>query len=565
MLLPCFAPIPLSDKIEAWRQEVVRQTLGPQETNGGAGHLQSTHGMKLRSSTSRPITSHSLHDRYQRPILAEIPLPNHPKKRKASDHRPIQEKRQKRTAKGVTKVTMTKPEPSKDQGDVQEEKDYTPEGQGPPHKRRPGRPRKNDSNPPTSTVEHRTSKVLLNDAPSLASSDSQSRHSIPLRQSSRSRKASPEKTPSTPRRGKSMDDDLKKGDLVPSYLAKCEPPVYLRSFSDIQQRFAVPVKARQLYDLLDSIPTGATISRGLQQAYDEDANTPKGSKPAPRDHQYSLPSMDPFPPEELPHLKNFTTRIMQQAEFSAIMDAHEGQWGNIVGRILNAFDLWPEGESVQSINVETEPIAPRELRPSVHAAGAAPQASGRNSQDGSNTTGTDAGKDSTIGKMVDWVMALTLSWKDQDYIQDAFSTIVEVNMHSVNQTRGFAHLSPMWLYLELKTHYQAIDPRIQLAVFAVAGISKRRIMGWDTSFPTPGITAEGHQWRLYIFFEMNEKIMMMGPLMIGSTESRTGMWHLMRSMHALVEWGATQYRQWFNDVVLDWAKRTVPSKASSVV
>lgn len=61
--------------------------------------------------------------------------------------------------------------------------------------------------------------------------------------------------------------------------------------------------------------------------------------------------MDPFPPQELPYLKNFMTRIMQQAEFSAIMDAHEGQWGNIVGRILNAFDLWSEGESIQSINL----------------------------------------------------------------------------------------------------------------------------------------------------------------------------------------------------------------------
>lgn len=220
--------------------------------------------MKLRSSTSRPVTIHSLHDRYQQPVLAPIPLPNHPKKRKASDHRPIQEKRQKRTAKGVTEVTMKKPEPSKGQGDVQENKDYTPERQGHPPKRRPGRPRKNNSNPPTSTVQHRTSKVPLNDAPSLASSDSQSGQSIPLRQSSRSHKTSPEKTPSTPRRSKSMDDDLKKGHLVPSYLAKCEPSVYLRSFGDIQQRFAVPVKARQLYDLLDSIPTGATISRGPQ-------------------------------------------------------------------------------------------------------------------------------------------------------------------------------------------------------------------------------------------------------------------------------------------------------------
>ncbi|KAI4242961.1 MAG: hypothetical protein LQ352_007138 [Teloschistes flavicans] len=459
--------------------------------------------MNLRSSTSQ--------NRDRRPVLAEISLPNHPTKRKASNHIPNFKKRQKAATKGTTKVTMTKPNASEGQGQAHSGEDDTPEGQGDPPKRRPGRPRKIDSYPQKFSVQHRTSQVVLNDAPSLTSSNPRPDLSSPSRQSSRSRKASPEKIPSTPRRGKSMDDDLKKGDLVPSYLENCDPPVYLKSFGDMQQRFAVPGKARELYDLLDSIPTGATISRGLQQAYDDDANTPKGSKPAPRDHQYSLPSMDPFPTEELSYLKKFTTRIMQRAEFSARMDAHEGQWGNIISRILNVFDLWPEGDLVEPINVyantvlwQTEPIAPRELRPSTHAAGAAPQA--QDSQDASTITGTEGGKDSTISKMVDWVMALTLSWKDQDYIQDAFSTIVEVNMHSVNQTRGFAHLSPMWLYLELKKHYQAIDPRIQLAVFATAGISKRRIMGWDTSFPTPGITVDGHQWRLYIFFEMNGKI-----------------------------------------------------------
>lgn len=92
-----------------------------------------------------------------------------------------------------------------------------------------------------------------------------------------------------------------------------------------------------------------TDSVCIQQAYDEDANTSKGSKP--RDHQYTLPSMDSFPPEGLRYLKNFTTRIMQEAEFGAITGAHEGQWGNIVCRILNAFDLWSEGESTRSINV----------------------------------------------------------------------------------------------------------------------------------------------------------------------------------------------------------------------
>lgn len=61
--------------------------------------------------------------------------------------------------------------------------------------------------------------------------------------------------------------------------------------------------------------------------------------------------MDPFPTEELSYLKKFTTRIMQRAEFSARMDAHEGQWGNIISRILNVFDLWPEGDLVEPINV----------------------------------------------------------------------------------------------------------------------------------------------------------------------------------------------------------------------
>ncbi|KAL8685947.1 MAG: hypothetical protein Q9218_007449 [Villophora microphyllina] len=561
MLLPCFAPVPLSDKIEAWRQKVVRQTPEPQVTNRGACDARSSHGMKLRSSATRTVTSHSPHNRHRRPALAEISLPNQPTKRKASNLGSKPKKRQKMPDKGAKKSKLPRPSPIKGQGEAHDDEDYTLEGQGSPTKRGPGRPRKIVPDPREFTVRHQTAKVGLNDAPSLASSDPKPRKSSRSRQSSKSRNTSPEKTPSTPR-GRKMDDELKKGDLVTSYLEKCKPPVFLRDVGEISGRYGVPKEVRQLLDLLEDIPTGSTIPPGLRQAYDLD-NTPRGSKPAPHNHQYSSLDNDPFPIAEHDYLKNFTTRIMQRAKFSARMDAHEGQWGNIVCRVLNVFDLWPEGDLVESISVQTEPIAPIELRPNTHKAGAAPVVQGQNSKGASTTSGSEGSKDSTLDKMVDWVMALTLSWDNQRYLQKAFATIPEINQHSVNQTRGFTHLSPFWLYLELKKHYQAIDPRIQLAVFAAAGIAKKNYMGWDTMFPTPGITVEGHQWRLYIFFEVKEgnegEIMMMGPLKIGSTENRIEMWHLLRSLYALVTWGGTQYRQWFEHEIINWAKRTVSS------
>ncbi|KAL8691871.1 MAG: hypothetical protein Q9218_002998 [Villophora microphyllina] len=116
----------------------------------------------------------------------------------------------------------------------------------------------------------------------------------------------------------------------------------------------------------------------------------------------------------------------------------------------------------------------------------------------------------TINRFVDWAMGLILDVVDEDRVQSAFYNI-EIDKHSLNQTMGFASLCPMWLYLELKRMYQPKDPRIQLGIFASAGILKRNRMGWDISFPTPGITVDGHLWRLYIFYFVHGKTVSSHP------------------------------------------------------
>ncbi|KAL8661195.1 MAG: hypothetical protein Q9202_005797 [Teloschistes flavicans] len=169
----------------------------------------------------------------------------------------------------------------------------------------------------------------------------------------------------------------------------------------------------------------------------------------------------------------------------------------------------------------------------------------------SKARSNDSGADG-INKLVDWGMGLKVKDEDQQRIDKGFYRQDPINT-SLNQTLGFASMCPMWLYLELKKKYQTVDPRIQLGIWGSAGIIKKYQMGWDTTFPTPGITVEGHEWELYFFFESQNQVMMMGPRGIGSTRSRRGLWQLMRSLYVLVRWAIKDYQQWFDDNILKWA------------
>ncbi|KAL8704614.1 MAG: hypothetical protein Q9201_002234 [Fulgogasparrea decipioides] len=419
------------------------------------------------------------------------------------------------------------------------------EGQKGPPKRGRGRPpgRKNTTQPQPVLVQSQVSSLQLNDVATRSGKA----------MSSSSRPGSPEKPPGTPKRGKSINTRFKSNDLVIEYLEICNPPIFLLSIGQIrQQGHQIPEKVTELYELLRRVPR-SNIPSILQETYNKEANTPQKSKEAPAEHDYLSPQMDPLDTKRLPYLKDFIDHILEVAEFNELAGTHEKQWGNIVCQMLNAFALWPEGKSIRPINIETTPIAPVDLRPKTHDGGNITGIQGESSKEGSSSVDVGDDRDGSISRMIDWAVALKVSRNEKSRVKRAFSRINSVALHSINQTLGSMSQCPMFLTLELKKINQAKDPRVQLAIWAAAGIKKQQMHKWDSSFPMPGITINGHVWELFIFFEVEGQIMMMGPFELGSTKDVNQAWQLLRKLYLLMKWGTEQYKQWFEENILAWA------------
>ncbi|KAL8709049.1 MAG: hypothetical protein Q9220_006173 [cf. Caloplaca sp. 1 TL-2023] len=139
-------------------------------------------------------------------------------------------------------------------------------------------------------------------------------------------------------------------------------------------------------------------------------------------------------------------------------------------------------------------IAPNEIRPT--------SSTGEPIVTDKSTADTDAETSGIpIGRMIDWVLALRLDDVDNDLISDAFAS-VPFARRSLNQSlTDFLRKCPNFIDFELKKEQAARDPEVQLAVWASAGLNKKKLMGWSTDLPMPGIVIDGHKWTSYLFFE----------------------------------------------------------------
>ena len=106
----------------------------------------------------------------------------------------------------------------------------------------------------------------------------------------------------------------------------------------------------------------------------------------------------------------------------------------------------------------------------------------------------------TVGRMVDWCLALNLDDEDEDLVDEAFAGM-RGGEQSLNQSLSYIHKCPLFLDIEIKKSQSNRDPEVQLAIWASAALLKRRHHGWDTSMPMPAIVINGHSWVCYIFFE----------------------------------------------------------------
>lgn len=180
-----------------------------------------------------------------------------------------------------------------------------------------------------------------------------------------------------------------------------------------------------------------------------------------------------------------------------------------------------------------------------------------------------------VKRMVDWCVALSLGWKDEDILEDAFATL-NPNECSLNQSLSCISRSPVFLDVELKKKQPATDPEVALAIWASGALQKKIHHGWDTTLPMPAITIEGHLWHWYMFVPTKRASknamglvrtscgrlltklicvqLMLGPFPMGTTANLVGAWEIVYRLNILIKWGTTTYRKWFQEQVIGWAR-----------
>ncbi|KAL9607603.1 MAG: hypothetical protein Q9167_007498 [Letrouitia subvulpina] len=536
----------LKARVELWRQDVKAQTESFLQAQ--AKHYfhapQSSHSMKLRSKGSHTITHERPNHRSplsRRALATTSPNPRR-LKRKALDCQPTVSKRGKKMESGGSnKKENTTREHGAEQGRVGQQG-----GQARPRGRPPG-----SKNKPKD-VDKGLEQLSLGEIPSLPPSDPSSKPSWHSSQSKKS--SSPGKGSSSPgkRHGKQMDQTFSQDAVVVMMLETCNPPVLLRSPQRLRASgIPIPKTVLTLYNTLMDIPSGVTIPEKAQPLYIADADTPRKSREAPRSYEYLSEESSPWSDNQILHLKCFVDHILRQAEWNDANNVHERQWGHLAIQSVDAFLTWPVGLLYGSVNVETSPIEPIELRPML---------SKKEMISESIEPSEKSGQEDSVllSRFVDWLLALALDDSELELICKAYQ-YQNLWGRSLNQTVGPTANCPIFLDIEVKKTHTVRDSRIQLAIWETAAIKKRKLQGWSTSFPIPAITVDGHQWTLYIFYEIsNEKIIMMGPLNIGSTRDRQEAWRLLRILWALIQWGIGDYRKnFFEKDVLGWAERVV--------
>ncbi|KAL8699387.1 MAG: hypothetical protein Q9201_006031 [Fulgogasparrea decipioides] len=339
-------------------------------------------------------------------------------------------------------------------------------------------------------------------------------------------------------------------------LETCDPPVKQRMPPRVIAEYSfIPKETQDLLDRLDEIPY-AVIPANLRPSYETDAATPRKTRKPPLPREYMQSDEMPYPPSDLQHLKRRIDRSLRQASWNHMKEVHERQWGVVVHSLLAELELWPSAEAVLVLNTETCAINPEELH-TVMSTGqllTLDQDLGSSKAGTTKVDGTKEEEDPTISKMVDWCLGLELDENEHSIINEAFRQIRQ-NARSLNQSLSYIDTVPLFLDIEIKKTHQARNPEVQLAVWACAGLKKKRYMGWDSSLPMPGIVVQGHNWFYYLFVEISSDLIMIGPFLMGTTVTLIGVWQIVYRLNLLIEWGTTIYRQWFEDHIMAWAER----------
>lgn len=155
----------------------------------------------------------------------------------------------------------------------------------------------------------------------------------------------------------------------------------------------------------------------------------------------------------------------------------------------------------------------------------------------------------SIGRMIDWCLGLEVDDDDMDIIVQAWRKSSD-HEFSLNQSIQYISRDLLLADFELKPTVANRDPLVQLAIWESGALLKKRHHGWDTSMPMPGITISGHLWECYLFFELNNN------LVLSPAQSFT----VLSLMSSLDDGGTNTFRHYVN---LEWDMADPSSAAYS--
>ncbi|KAL9123594.1 MAG: hypothetical protein Q9217_006989 [Psora testacea] len=510
-------PSDLLKRIDCWIKEVARYTedytRAPTRTSDFRGRGFGANGMRLRSSAKRTG-------------LAEISGNKQTPKRKVSDV--MEDKPQGETRK----KTKTNEEI---------------EHRGREHRGR-GRPKGSKNKGTLDGGQHalplRSPPFSI---PNLPSSDL-----LPSGNSG----LSPRKGGSPKKKGvKRLDQAMSEASIDMAYLATCAPAIRQTDFPSLRAaKKDIPTTVIGLYNKLRNVPHGVIPSE-LKELYESDGNTPRKSKDPHLDIDYLPPSKAQFPLETLLRLKKTVDQVYTNAARNHRLGAHERQWGSLVYQLLSEVPMWPGGKDVVVFNVENCTIQPGEVRPE-RPNGAGPVAFDLEMKS-PGTEKADAAE--SIGRMIDWSLGLDLDDEDVAVINSAFRNLPD-HAQSLNQSLSYIKRHPLFADFELKPTLSNRDPEVQIAIWASAALLKKRLHGWDTTMPMPAVVVNGHAWEYFLLFEIDNDVMMVGPMHFGSTATVNGIWMILYRLHIIMEWGSGRYKEWFQNHIMLWARDVSKAK-----
>ena len=157
-----------------------------------------------------------------------------------------------------------------------------------------------------------------------------------------------------------------------------------------------------------------------------------------------------------------------------------------------------------------------------------------------------------LNTQIDGALGLRLSEEELEILTRRRYT--SPGLPSINPAENFTQLVPQFLLFGIKRPNSNKDALIQLALWASAEFTKRRIEGWCINVPVLAVQIEGDGWRLWAAYaklrtppkpgERDFEVVFVGPRYMGNTEDIYGIFQILEWLCRCAEWGLKEYKQW---------------------